>query len=134
MSHRYILDENGEPAPEPDLMKWARWFEDADRTVAATYVDRGGIRITISTVFLGMDHNLMGRGPPVLWETMVFGPPVPRMLLGRLRDIRPALDQCRYSKRETAVAHHAEIVKAVRRGDYDIKLVARLTEESSAPD
>jgi hypothetical protein len=29
-------------------------------------------RIRVSTVFLGLDHAFRG-GPPVLWETMVFG-------------------------------------------------------------
>lgn len=27
----------------------------------------------VSTVFLGIDHNHMGDGPPILFETMVFG-------------------------------------------------------------
>lgn len=26
----------------------------------------------VSTVFLGLDHSY-GKGPPILWETMVFG-------------------------------------------------------------
>lgn len=30
-------------------------------------------RIQISTVFLGIDHNRVGAGPPVLFETMIFG-------------------------------------------------------------
>jgi len=28
--------------------------------------------VSISTIFLGVDHAWFG-GPPVLWETMVFG-------------------------------------------------------------
>lgn len=36
--------------------------------------------MSISTVFLGIDHNYSNAGPPVLWETMIFGGP-------------PALDQ-----------------------------------------
>lgn len=40
--------------------------------------ERGVVRneigkVTVSTVFLGLDHNFQGVGPPVLWETMVFG-------------------------------------------------------------
>ncbi len=124
----YVLNENGEPVPEPDLLKWARWFEDFDRVVDATYVNRGDIEITISTVFLGVDHRYGDDGPPVLWETMVFGPPIARMFLGRLCDIRPDLDQWRYTSRAAAVAHHAEIVEAVRRGEYDQKLLTRVTE------
>jgi hypothetical protein len=29
--------------------------------------------IRVSTVFLGIDHNLSGKGPPLLFETMIFG-------------------------------------------------------------
>ena len=53
--------------PEPDSLKWAKWFETADRMVAKT--DVGGL--CISTVFLGLDHSF-GDGLPVLFETMVF--------------------------------------------------------------
>lgn len=41
------------------------------RTVAKTSI--GDVRI--STVFLGMDHNFFGNGPPLLFETMIFGGP-----------------------------------------------------------
>lgn len=52
-------------------MEWARWYEtaDAERIVAQT----GNEALMISTVFLGLDHNFYGRGPPLLFETMVFG-------------------------------------------------------------
>jgi hypothetical protein len=29
--------------------------------------------VRVSTVFLGLDHNYLGRGKPLLFETMVFG-------------------------------------------------------------
>ena len=67
--HKYILDEHGNPRIEPDLIKWAKWFEKAERHVAVTHVADS----KISTVFLGLDHNFSKSGPPVLWETMVFG-------------------------------------------------------------
>jgi hypothetical protein len=50
------------------LLTWARWFEDFDRHVRQTV--QGDI--TVSTVFLGLDHQF-GDGPPLLFETMVFG-------------------------------------------------------------
>ena len=34
MSDKYVLDENSIAVVEPDLMKWAAWFETADRQVA----------------------------------------------------------------------------------------------------
>lgn len=66
---RYVLDEAGNPVEEPDLMRWGLWMEKRGvRSVALTPFDGGGV----STVFLGLDHSF-GEGPPVLWETMIFG-------------------------------------------------------------
>jgi hypothetical protein len=62
----YIL-KGHTPVLEPDLLKWAAWFETGDRIVAKTEV---GASI-ISTVFLGIDHQF-GAGPPILFETMIF--------------------------------------------------------------
>lgn len=69
MSEYYILDEN-KNIVEVDLFKWAEWFSKADRHVGLT--DIAGLKV--STVFLGIDHNF-GDGPPLLFETMVFGAP-----------------------------------------------------------
>lgn len=68
MSDKYILDERGEPKAA-DLMTWANWFEgNPSRHLAKD--ERGDVKV--STVFLSIDHN-WGDGPPVLWETMIFG-------------------------------------------------------------
>lgn len=67
---RYILDGRT-PQPAESLEAWARWFENAERHVAD--LRDGDIRV--STVFLGLDHN-WGSGPPLLFETMVFGGPL----------------------------------------------------------
>jgi hypothetical protein len=64
---KYILVDRV-PVPCPDLMKWGQFMQYADRHVAQTMVD--GIRV--STVFLGLDHSWCD-GPPVLFETMIFG-------------------------------------------------------------
>lgn len=65
----YILDDEGEPVVEPDLLGWARWFEQSSNRVVLQ--DRRGC-VRISTVFLGLDHNFSLTGPPVLWETLIF--------------------------------------------------------------
>ena len=50
--------------------EFSEFFGDIkNRRVAQDYVDK----ISISTVFLGIDHNFGGSGTPVLFETMVFG-------------------------------------------------------------
>jgi hypothetical protein len=64
----YILIGH-EPVPEPDLIKWGRWFGRADRRVLRDEFPNG---VVVSTVFLGMDHG-WGEGPPLLFETMIFG-------------------------------------------------------------
>lgn len=64
---RYIL--NGHvPVEEPNFMKWAAWFETANRHVARTELGD----VSVSTVFLGLDHGMFG-GRPLLFETMIFG-------------------------------------------------------------
>ena len=63
----YILI-HGKPKQEPDLVKWANWFETRDRLVDLTNVGA----LSVSTVFLGSDHNFSRLGQPILWETMVF--------------------------------------------------------------
>lgn len=67
----YVL-RGREPVPEPDLGRWAAWFErtasDGSRIVAR-WEHKG---IEVSTVFLGVDHSF-GDGAPLLFETMIFG-------------------------------------------------------------
>jgi hypothetical protein len=99
--HLYILDENGEPVLEPDFTKWGEWFENhyPARRIALSSVGEW----TISTIFLGMDHSFED-GPPVLWETMVFGP-------------EPWSDQqWRFTTREGAISHHDQIAEYIRQG------------------
>lgn len=71
---KYIL-KGKKPVREYDLMKWAEWFETADRHVADDYLATLDGEIRVSTVFLGLDHNFSGIGAPLLFETMVFSGP-----------------------------------------------------------
>lgn len=51
-------------------MEWAEFFQnDENRRVALTVVAPG---ISVSTVFLGLDHNWSDEGPPIVFETMTF--------------------------------------------------------------
>lgn len=56
------------PIPLVDPIEWAQWFEMSDRIVENTEIE--GYRI--STIFLGLNHNFSGKGPPLLFETMIF--------------------------------------------------------------
>lgn len=55
---------------EITLIEWAKLFEDRDYQ-RIRHSDLGGV--SVSTVWLGIDHNWGQQGPPVIFETMVFG-------------------------------------------------------------
>jgi hypothetical protein len=97
----YILDENGEPQSCPDILTWGQWMHSADRAVLKT--DVGDVHI--STVFLGLDHSFYG-GPPVLWETMIFGGAFDQ-------------DQWRYTSQLDAMRGHARAVALVEGNTAD---------------
>lgn len=61
----------GRETRETDLHTWAEHFCSPERVVARWEFPSGDV----STVFLGIDHNFFGDGPPLLFETMVFGGP-----------------------------------------------------------
>ena len=67
---------NHKPVLVKDTIEWAKRFEDADRVVNRTELLSDGIirkeDISISTVFLGLDHSFDGK-IPLLFETMIFG-------------------------------------------------------------
>ena len=71
----YILDERDNPNEVAREEYWA-WHESLPQDIQTgcgftlAYTKEG--EVAVSTVYLGLDHNYSGIGPPVLWETMVF--------------------------------------------------------------
>ncbi|MBI3938162.1 MAG: hypothetical protein HY323_14385 [Betaproteobacteria bacterium] len=96
MTKTYIITGEREIRPA-SLIEWAAWFETAERQVAKTELSNA----TISTIFLGLDHRCGEAGPPVLWETMVFGGPLDG-------------EQNRYTSLGAAQTGHDEMVKRVK--------------------
>jgi hypothetical protein len=70
----YILDDENNII-KCDMLTWARWLAENEnrRIVNWTQITS---EILVSTVFLGLDHRLYGKGPPILFETMIFGGPL----------------------------------------------------------
>jgi hypothetical protein len=90
-------------------------METVDRHVALTEL----AFCRISTVFLGLNHQF-GRGPPILFETMVF-----HKTEGAARhwkDAGEAFEQCRYANWEDAEIGHRAMVKRM------LELEARVKE------
>lgn len=149
--NNYILDENGN-VKSASLAEWGAWFENAEnRIIANTVIDekneihdetkkvcRGDNKkarkkskkgvVTISTVFLGIDHNFIARPckssrtiddpwessfgnydphppdwAPILFETMIFGGPYDEY-------------QWRYRTKKAAETHHHELVNILKSG------------------
>jgi hypothetical protein len=70
---QYVLGgpDGHTPIAEPDLLTWGRWMQGADVERMVEFTGNEGQ--FVSTVFLGLDHNFFGGGPPLVFETMVFG-------------------------------------------------------------
>src|SRR5262245_36177649 len=76
----YVLDDEGQPLRCNDVIVWGQWMQQANRIVKQDFVEgltdvtaAGRGRVGVSTVFLGLNHRFFGQGPPILWETLVFG-------------------------------------------------------------
>lgn len=82
------------------MITWARWLETADRHVAQDFLP-GDVRVSI--VFLGLDHGFDFKGPPILFETMIFGGEHDQY-------------QDRYATRDEALAGHAKAL-ALAKGE-----------------
>jgi hypothetical protein len=104
MSGHYILVGH-QVVSCSDLLTWARWFESADRHVKLT--EQGDV--SVSTVFLGLDHGFRDEGPPIVFETMVF--------------VGHSSEDCeRYSTWEEAEEGHARWVAQVFKPTPIVKL------------
>jgi hypothetical protein len=93
MIRHYILV--GREVMEVPLMQWARTLENSNRHVGDDYI--GDVRV--STVFLGLNLDPLGRDPPLVFETMVF----------------PSCDLIgRWATYDEAEAEHTKVVEAYR--------------------
>jgi hypothetical protein len=99
----WTLDDDGNPQPCDDVLKWGQWFEGSieKRRVSEDRDEGPGADdVRISTVFLALDHSWRD-GPPMLYETLVFG----GVLDGEMY---------RCSTREEAVLAHQVMCQRVR--------------------
>jgi len=94
---KYVLDADGHPQPEGDLLAWAQWMGTADNQVLKR--EQVG-HVRVSTVFLGLGHGWGTTDAPLLFETMVFG--------GKLDGVCE-----RYASRADALTGHAVVVARV---------------------
>ena len=97
----FILDDEHHVVEIADMRRWAAWFEtSSNRRVGYTEITP---QLNVSTVFLACDHRYNNKGPPILFETMIFGGP-------------DSIDQAcwRYSSWDDAVTGHKAAVRRAR--------------------
>lgn len=81
-----------------DVKEWSKLFGDQKYSV----IKRTQIEdITVSTVWLGINHNFGNFGPPLIFETIVFGGPLDQ-------------DMTRYATEADALAGHEHYVELVK--------------------
>jgi hypothetical protein len=79
--------------------EWSvRLVDLAYKHVAVTAVDDD---VEVSTVWLGLDHRFVGDGPPLIFETLIFGGPLDG-------------EMWRYANEDAALAGHDQAVAACR--------------------
>jgi hypothetical protein len=98
-TYNYILDKEGNPVAEPDIIKWGTWLGTTDRHLALDIWTAENVKV--STVFLGLDCNWREEGEPILWETMIFG--------GKYNEYGE-----RYSSKEDALEGHKRALAMVK--------------------
>ena len=99
ISNLWIENERGTPRRASSVVEWANYMAKTSREVGK---DVAG-DLFISTVFLGIDYNFVGFGPPILYETMIFAE---SQIEG----------QWRYTSRQRAKRGHDSIVRALLAG------------------
>lgn len=90
-------DKDGQPIDLTRFCELMQEFEyrSIDRTTVGPYL--------VSTIWLGIDQNFAGVGPPLIFETMVFAEETP---MHEFTDHMPTL--------EAARANHRHVVDLVR--------------------
>ncbi len=68
---KYILVDK-KPVEVEDVLEWGKFFEKIEerRVKNDKFLNDS---ITVSTIFIGIDHSFTDEGPPILFETMIFG-------------------------------------------------------------
>ena len=119
MTELYVLRKNNVPRRVKSETAWAQWMYRRCRLnpvakskgiVSLCGVPLGNVEV--STVFLGINHRF-GEGPPLLFETMVFGGPMDQYCL-------------RCSTYDEALIQHDLVIERVRLAYKDTPHLERL--------
>jgi len=108
----YHLSYDGLITELHNIDVWSKWYDEfvgsGKHVIRNDVIKHYNCDITVSTVFLGLDHNFNNvHEEPILFETMVFG--------GELNE-----EQWRWMTKEKAKAGHNLVVQMVLDGQHHI--------------
>lgn len=100
----YYILKDGRVIETSDGSAWGQWYHDhpEERIIVQTEIGDAWV----STVFLGLDHNWMGKGDPLLFETLIQWKNCPRLDMEMIR--------------------YATLDKAKEGHDYMVRVITRL--------
>lgn len=95
-------------------MDWEKFgfrkgYDYNNRVVKQEYINFEGKIYFVSTVDLGINHNLFAEEPPLYYETMIFED-----------DSRQDMYCNRYTSKEEALKSHEALVYNILHGNYEI--------------
>ena len=99
----FNIDEDGNVRESKNALGLENFWVYPSRLVCFTKINH---KCYLSTVFLGIDHNYSFYGPPIIYESMLFGYEKEIML--------------RYSTREEALEGHLRILLSLNVQERDI--------------
>lgn len=99
MTNSYYILEGKKIVQVEDILTWGTFYSKISKRRVGSDNIQG---VSISTVFLGIDHNFSSDGPPVLFETMSFG-----------KILSPECILYRYCTYNAAYNTHRRLVKLV---------------------
>jgi hypothetical protein len=88
----FVMEDDHSIRPVGSMEEWCQWYEKAHCSIDWA----GNAELYVSTIFLGLNRNWFGEGPPILFETMVFG--------GEYNELT-----FRYSTYDEAIAGHKDV-------------------------
>jgi hypothetical protein len=68
----YVLDADNHVVEASGVEEWGCFMENERKHIGWTGITS---ECHVSTIFIGIDHRVYGDGPPILFETMIFGGP-----------------------------------------------------------
>jgi len=117
MSDLFVLTRTHAVRPARNMIEWAQFMSQHKKRI----VEQTETKFHwVSTVFIGINYRFMGKGPPVVFETMTFAREHKiKEIFGRLMSIREEADLdfgfgrwCFWD--EALTGHHAIVGQVLR--------------------